>query len=87
MLVKAKERKEIFFREVKVGQVFRDDNEYIYMKVNLENNYICCPICDSDIGINDEKGITYAVELNSGLVYEFDPHSTVEIVQGYFIEE
>jgi hypothetical protein len=88
MLVRIKERRDIFFKDVKVGQVFREDNnEYVFMKIEFEDDYICCPRCDTDISINDEKGKTYAVELNSGLVYEFDPHSTVEIVQGAFVEE
>lgn len=88
MIVKAKERKGVFFKDVKVGQVFREDNnEYIFMKIDFEDEYICCPRCDLDLSINDEKGITYAVELNSGLVYEFDEHSMVEIVQGAFVEE
>lgn len=88
MLVKVKGRKEIFFKEVKVGQVFREcRDEEIYMKIKLEDDCICCPRCDLDLSINDEKGIAYAVELSSGLVYEFDEHSMVEIVQGAFIEE
>ena len=88
MIVKSKERKEIFFKDIKVGQVFREyRDEGIYMKIKLEDDCICCPRCDLDLSINDEKGITYAVELNSGLVYEFDEHSMVEIVQGAFIEE
>lgn len=88
MLVRAKERTETFFRDVKVGQVFRDENNDFFMKVHLEDDDICCPRCDEDIRINDEKGTAiYAVDLSSGLVYEFDSHSTVEIVQGAFIEE
>lgn len=89
MLVRAKERKEIFFKDIKVGQVFRKDrSEYIFMKVFLEDDFIVCPNCDEDIRINDEKGSGfYAVELSTGLVYEFDSHLIVEIVQGAFIEE
>lgn len=89
MLVRVKERTETFFKDVKVGQVFRDDNnDDIFMKVALEDDYVCCPRCDEDIRINDEKGTAiYAVDLSSGLVYEFDSHSTVEIVQGAFVEE
>lgn len=88
MLVRTKERKEIFFKDVKVGQVFREySEEDVYMKVSLEDDYICCPRCDENIHINDEKGMAYAVDLASGLVYEFDSHTTVEIIQGAFIEE
>lgn len=88
MIVKSKKREEIFFKDVKVGQVFREcHDKEIYMKIELEDDCICCPRCDLNLSINDEKGITYAVELNSGLVYEFDEHSMVEIVQGAFIEE
>ena len=88
MIVKAKERKEMIFQELKVGEVFRAyRDEDIYMKIKLEDDCICCPRCDLDLNINDEKGITYAVELNSGLVYEFDEHSMVEIAQGAFVEE
>lgn len=88
MIVKSKERKEIFFKDVKVGQVFREyGEEDVYMKVSLEDDFICCPRCDEDIHINDEKGMDYAVNLTLGLVYEFDSHTTVEIIQGAFIEE
>lgn len=87
MLVKSKERKEVFFRDIEVGQVFKDENNDIFMKVHLEDDDIYCPVCNADICINDEKGCTGAVELGSGLVYDFEGHSTVEIVQGYFIEE
>lgn len=88
MLVRTKERKEIFFKDVKVGQVFREYNEEdVYMKVSLEDDFICCPRCDEDIHINDEKGMASAVNLASGLVYDFEPQTTVEIIQGAFIEE
>lgn len=88
MLVRTKERKGVFFKDVKVGQVFREDNnEYIFMKIDFEDEYICCPRCDQDFRITDEKGLAYAVELKSGLVYEFDEHLTVEVVQGAFVEE
>jgi uncharacterized C2H2 Zn-finger protein len=54
MIVKSKERKEIFFKDVKVGQVFREHGEEdVYMKVSLEDDFICCPRCDEDIHIND----------------------------------
>ena len=68
MIVKAKERKETFFKDVKVGQVFRDDSdECIFMKVALEDDYVCCPRCDEDIRINDEKGTAiYAVDHKCG---------------------
>lgn len=88
MLVRAKERTETFFNDIKIGQVFKDEDDDIFMKVHLEDDYICCPRCDQDIRIHEEKGIAiYAVKLSSGLVYEFDEHATVEIVQGAFIEE
>lgn len=88
MLVRTKERKEIFFKDVKVGQVFREySEEDVYMKVSLEDDFICCPRCDEDIHINDEKGMASAVNLASGLVYDFEPQTTVEIIQGAFIEE
>lgn len=88
MLVKTKERKETFFKDITVGQVFREgNNEDIFMKIDFEDDYVFCPRCDKDIHISDEKGITYAVELKSGLVYEFAPCSIVEVVQGAFIED
>lgn len=85
MLVRAKERKELIFQELKVGEVFKANDGAILMKVRFEDDCICCPRCDMTININDEK--IYAVELNSGLMYEFDEYSTVEIIQGAFIEE
>lgn len=86
MIVKTKEKEKIYFKDVKVGQVFREwGEETIYMKVSLED--ACCPECGEDFHINNKKNRVYAVELNYGLIYEFDIHSTVEIVQGAFIEE
>ena len=88
MIVKAKEREKIYFKDIKVGQVFREcGGETIYMKVSLEDDYICCPECGEDFHINNEKNMVYAVELNRGLIYDFDTHTTVEIVQGAFTEE
>lgn len=88
MLVKTKERKETLFKDIKIGQVFRDNNnESIFVKIYFEDDYICCPECEEDININNEKGEVYAVELDSGLVYEFDPRSIVEIIRGAFVED
>ena len=88
MIVKAKEKKEAYFKDVKVGQVFREcGEETIYMKVSFEDDFICCPNCGADFHINNEKDMVYAIELNRGLIYEFDTYSTVEIVKGAFIEE
>ena len=87
MIVKAKERKEMIFQELEVGQVFKDENNDIFMKVRLEDDDICCPRCDLDLSINDEKGNTSAVELSTGLVYDFEWCEKVRPIQGYFIEE
>ena len=88
MIVKAKEKEKIYFKDVKIGQVFRECGwETIYMKVNFEDDSICCPDCGEDFHINNEKNRVYAVELNRGLIHEFSSLSTVEIVQGAFIEE
>ncbi len=88
MIVKAKEREEIYFKDIKVGQVFREyGEEPIYMKVSLEDDFICCPECGEDFHINNEKSMVYAVDLNYGHIYEFSSLTIVEIVQGAFIEE
>lgn len=88
MIVKAKEKEKIYFKDVKIGQVFREyGEETIYMKVSLEDDLICCPRCDEDIHINEEKGTGYAVELNSGHLYDFSSLTKVENVQGAFTEE
>lgn len=86
MIVKAKEREEIFFRDIKIGQVFRDD-EGVFMKMRLEDDYVVCPRCDEDIHISDVNCTEYAVELTTGLAYEISGHTVVEPIQGYFIEE
>ena len=86
MIVKSKERKEVFFRDIKVGQVFRDD-EGIFMKIQLEDDYIVCPRCNEDIHISDVNCTEYAVELTTGLTYEMSGHIMVEPIQGYFVEE
>lgn len=87
MIVKAKERKEMIFQELEVGQVFKNDKGSIFMKVRFEDVYVCCPSCDEDIQINDEKGDTSAVELSTGLIYDFEWCTHVKPIQGYFIEE
>ena len=87
MIVKAKERKEMIFQELKVGEVFEDNDGDILMKVRFEDDYVCCPRCDEDIHINDERGDSGAVELSTGLVYDFEWCEKVRPIQGYFIEE
>ena len=87
MIVKAKERKEMSFQELKVGEVFEGNEGAIFMKVRFEDDYICCPRCDEDIHINDEKENTSAVELSTGSIYDFEWCERVKPIQGYFIEE
>ena len=86
MRLKLKERKEITFQEVGIGQIFKYYDS-IYMKVDFENDYICCPRCEEDINIYDQTGDCWAVELSKGSIYEFDTNDWVELIQGYFIEE
>lgn len=86
MIVKSKEKKEVFFRDIKVGQVFKND-ECVLMKTRLEDDYVVCPRCDEDIHITDVNCTEYAVELSTGLIYEMSGHIMVEPIQGYFIEE
>ena len=57
------------------------------MKVDFENDYICCPRCEEDINIYDQTGDCWAVELSKGSIYEFNINDWVEPIQGYFIEE
>ena len=86
MRLKLKEGKEITFQEVGIGQIFKYDDS-IFMKVDFENDYICCPRCEEDINIYDQTGDCWAVELSKGSIYEFDTDTWVEPTQGYFIEE
>ena len=86
MRLKLKEGKEITFQEVGIGQIFKYDDS-IFMKVDFENDYICCPRCEEDINIYDQTGDCWAVELSKGSIYEFDTNKLVEPIQGYFIEE
>ena len=86
MRLKLKERKEITFQQVGIGQIFKYDDS-IFMKVDFENDYICCPRCEEDINIYDQTGDCWAVELSKGSIYEFDTNKLVEPIQGYFIEE
>jgi hypothetical protein len=85
MIVRTKERKEIFFKDIPVGQVFREDDA-LFMKVQLNDDVIGCPRCDENIDLERELG-ELAVELSSGLIYEFELHAVVELVEGSFIEE
>ena len=45
MILKLKEKKEITFEEIGIGQIFKYDDS-IFMKVDFENDYICCPRCE-----------------------------------------
>lgn len=87
MIVKTKERKEITFQELEVGQVFEKIDGVILMKVRFEDDYICCPRCNEDIHINDEKGSEGVVELSTGSIFDFEWHERVRPIQGYFIKE
>lgn len=86
MIVKSREKKEVLFRDIKVGQVFKND-EGVFVKIRLEDDYIVCPRCDEDIHITDINCTEYAVELTTGLAYEISGHIMVEPIQGYFVEE
>ena len=86
MILKLKKRKEITFQEVEIGQIFKY-NDSIFMKVDFENDYICCPRCEEDINIYDQTGDCWAVELSKGSIYAFDTDTWVEPIHGYFIEE
>ena len=85
MKIKAKNKTEILFKDVSVGQVFREDGA-LFMKVLLNDDVIECPRCDESIDLERELG-ELAVELSSGLIYEFALHAVVELIEGSFIEE
>ena len=85
MKIKAKNKTKILFKDVSVGQVFREDGA-LFMKVLLNDDVIACPRCDESIDLERELG-ELAVELSSGLIYEFALHAVVELIEGSFIEE
>lgn len=85
MRIKAKNKTEVLFKDVSVGQVFREEGA-LFMKVLLNDDIIACPRCDESIDLERELG-ELAVELSSGLIYEFALHAVVELIEGSFIEE
>lgn len=85
MKIKTKEREEILFKDVPFGQVFQEEDE-LFMKVQLNDDIICCPQCDEKIDLERELK-ELAVELSSGLIYQLEPIAVVKIVQGAFVEE
>lgn len=85
MKIKAKNKTEILFKDVSVGQVFREDGA-LFMRVQLNDDVIECPRCDENIDLERELG-ELAVELSSGSIYEFALHAVVELIEGSFIEE
>ena len=85
MKIKAKNKTEVFFKDIPFGQVFREDGA-LFMKVQLNNEVIGCPRCDESIDLERELG-ELAVELSSGMIYEFELHAVIELVEGSFIEE
>lgn len=85
MKIKAKNKTEVLFKDIPVGQVFREDDA-LFMKVLLNDDVIGCPRCDENIDLERELG-ELAVELSSGLIYQFELHAVIELVEGSFIEE
>lgn len=85
MKIKAKNKTEILFTDIPFGQVFREDGA-LFMKVQFNDDVIACPRCDESIDLERELG-ELAVELSSGLIYEFALHAVVELIEGSFIEE
>lgn len=85
MIVKTKERKENFFKDIKVGQVFKGDYE-LFMKISFDDDFIVCPQCGEGIYAEKELG-GIAVHLETGNIYKFNNCDSVEIVTGSFIEE
>lgn len=85
MKIKAKNKTKVLFKDIPFGQVFREDGAF-FMKVQLNDDVIECPRCDENIDLERELG-ELAVELSSGLIYEFGLHAVIELVEGSFIEE
>jgi hypothetical protein len=85
MKIKAKNKTEVLFKDIPFGQVFREDDA-LFMKVQLNDEVIGCRRCGESIDLERELG-ELAVELSSGMVYEFELHAVIELVEGSFIEE
>ena len=85
MRTKAKSKTEAYFIDIPFGQVFRTD-EVLFMKVQLNDDIVECSRCGESIDLERELG-ELAVELGSGLIYQFELHRVVELVEGSFIEE
>ena len=73
------------FKDIERGAVFRDDDE-LFMKVFMDDDYIACPRCDEDIYAGKELG-GIAVHLETGDVHKFNDWDCFEIVNGTFVEE
>lgn len=85
MRTKAKSKTEVYFKDIPFGQVFRTDED-LFMKVQLNDDIVECSRCGESIDLERELG-ELAVELGSGLIYQFELHRVVELVEGTFIEE
>ena len=85
MEVKTKRIPTKAFKDIDTGTVFRDDDE-LFMKVFMDDDYMVCPHCDEDIYAGKELG-GVAVHLATGDVHKFDDWNHYEIVNGAFVEE
>ena len=84
MKVTRKRNKETFIRELSIGQTFVDDGE-VFMLVRYEGTDIECPHCGEYIDPSQEMPYM-AVLLATGEVYDFEPHSTVTIIECEVVE-
>lgn len=55
MEVKTKRIPTKAFKDIDTGTVFRDDDE-LFMKVFMDDDYMVCPHCDEDIYAGKELG-------------------------------
>lgn len=85
MIVKEKNRDRMCFNQMNVGTVFRDD-DCMYMKIRIADDNLSCPRCDEDIHISDEI-VGFAVDIETGTVYQLNEWDSYELVNGAFIEE
>lgn len=85
MRIKAKSKTEVLIKDIPFGQVFRADED-LFMKVQLNDDIVECSECGESIDLERELG-ELAVELGSGLIYQFEPYAEVKLIEGSFIEE
>lgn len=84
MKVTRKSEKRVRFAELKVGEVFVEDDE-VFIKCRYEGENIFCPRCDEQVDIVNELE-HLAVTLSTGELWNFESYNMVTRIECEVVE-